>query len=84
MSLFSIGCLVILSLIGYGCANFFSIMMVVLLKRNVSNWIKEILWCVSILAGRLDYWSKLIVFFASPGVYIEESSIAIFGNKIGI
>jgi hypothetical protein len=45
---------------------------------------KEILWCVSVLTGQLDYWSKLIVFFASPGVYIEESSTAIFSNKIGI
>ena len=56
----------------------------VLLKWNVSNWIKEILWCVSTFAGQLDYWSKLIVFFASPGVHIEESFTAIFSKKFGI
>ena len=59
-------------------------MIVVLVRWNASNWIKEILWCVSTLAGRLDYWSKLIVFFASPGVHIEESSTAIFSNKFAI
>ena len=65
-------------------AVLFFIMMAVLLKWNVSNWIKEILWCVSTFAGQLDYWSKLIIFFASLGVHIEESSTAIFSNKFGI